>query len=47
MKLTPETMADVVAKLLRQNNEGEESRIQYLGKLTRPSERAECSILID
>lgn len=47
MKLTPETMADVAAELLRQNNWGEGARIQYLGWLTRPGERAEGSILIE
>ncbi|KAJ5369385.1 hypothetical protein N7509_013997 [Penicillium cosmopolitanum] len=40
MKLTPETMAD--AEQL-----GEGSKIQYLGWLTRPVERAEGSILIE
>ncbi|KAJ5766171.1 uncharacterized protein N7511_003787 [Penicillium nucicola] len=47
MKLTPETMANVAAELLRQNNWGEGARIQYLGWLTRPGERAEGSILIE
>lgn len=47
MKLTPETMADVAAELLRQNNWGEGSKIQYLGWLTHPGERAEGSILIE
>ncbi|KAI1829211.1 hypothetical protein DTO027I6_9892 [Penicillium roqueforti] len=47
MKLTPETMVDVAAELLRQNNWGEGSKIQYLGWLTRPGERAEGSILIE
>jgi hypothetical protein len=47
MKLTPETMANVAAELLRQNNWGEGSRIQYPGWLTRPGERAEGSILIE
>ncbi len=47
MKLTPETMADVAAELLRQNNWGEGARIQYLGWLTRPGIRAEGSILIE
>ncbi|KAI1829300.1 hypothetical protein DTO027I6_9813 [Penicillium roqueforti] len=47
MKLTLETMVDVAAELLRQNNWGEDSKIQYLGWLTRPGERAEGSILIE
>lgn len=47
MKLTPETMADAAAELLRQNNWGEGTRVQYLGWLTRPGERAEGSILIE
>ncbi|OQD72476.1 hypothetical protein PENDEC_c021G03617 [Penicillium decumbens] len=46
MRPTPETMADAAAELLRQNNWGEGSRIQYLGWLTRPGERPEGSILI-
>ncbi|ODM14295.1 hypothetical protein SI65_10292 [Aspergillus cristatus] len=47
MKLTPERMAEMAAELLRQNNWGEGSKIQYLGWLTRPGERAKGSILID
>ncbi|OQD64343.1 hypothetical protein PENANT_c433G03167, partial [Penicillium antarcticum] len=47
MKITPETMTDLAAELLRQNNWGEDSGIQYLGWLTRPGERAEGSILIE
>ncbi|KAI2669865.1 hypothetical protein LCP963914a_9885 [Penicillium roqueforti] len=47
MKLTPETMTDAAAELLRQNSWGEDSKIQYLGWLTRPGERAEGSILIE
>jgi hypothetical protein len=47
MKLTPETMADVSAALLRQNDWGEGAKIQYLGWLTRPGIRAEGSILIE
>ena len=47
MKVTPETMADVAAELLRQNNWGEGAKIQYLGWMTRPGERAEGSILIE
>jgi hypothetical protein len=47
MKLTPDTMADVAAELLRQNNWGEGAKIQYLGWLMRPGERAEGSILIE
>lgn len=47
MKLTPETMADVSAELLRQNDWGEGAKIQYLGWLTRPGIRAEGSVLIE
>ncbi|KAI1829206.1 hypothetical protein DTO027I6_9897 [Penicillium roqueforti] len=47
MKLTPETMVEVAAELLRQNDWGEDARIQYLGWLTRPGIRAEGSILIE
>ncbi|KAJ5111868.1 hypothetical protein NUU61_001498 [Penicillium alfredii] len=47
MRLTLETMADVATELLRQNNWGEGSKIQYVGWLTRPGERAEGSILIE
>ena len=47
MKLTPETMTDAAAELLRQNSWGEDCKIQYLGWLTRPGERAEGSILIE
>lgn len=47
MKLTPETMNEVAAELLRQNNWGDSARIQYLGLLTRPGIRAEGSILIE
>ena len=47
MKLTPETMADVSAELLRQNDWGKDAKIQYLGWLTRPGIRAEGSILIE
>ena len=47
MKLTPETMTDIAAELLRQNDWGESAKIQYLGWLTRPGIRAEGSILIE
>ena len=47
MKLTPETMADVSAELLRQNDWGEGAKIQYLGWLTRPGIRAEGPVLIE
>ncbi|KAJ5654923.1 hypothetical protein N7490_001926 [Penicillium lividum] len=47
MKLTPETMSHAAAELLRQNSWGEDSKIQYLGWLTRPGERADGSILIE
>ena len=47
MKLTPETMTDIAAELLRQNDWGEGAKIQYLGWLTRPGVRAEGSILIE
>lgn len=47
MKLTPEMMANAAAELLRQNSWGKDSKIQYLGWLMRPGERAEGSILIE
>lgn len=47
MKLSPETMVEVAAEVLRQNDCGEDARIQYLGWLTRPGIRAEGSILIE
>ena len=47
MKLTPETMADVSAELLRQKDWGGGAKIQYLGWLTRPGIRAEGSVLIE
>ncbi|KAI1829097.1 hypothetical protein CBS147337_10089 [Penicillium roqueforti] len=47
MKLSPEMMADAAAELLRQNSWEEDSKIQYLGWLTRPGERAEGSILVE
>ncbi|KAI3093269.1 hypothetical protein CBS147333_10111 [Penicillium roqueforti] len=34
MKLTPETMADVSTDLLKQNDWGEDAKIQYLGWMT-------------
>lgn len=47
IKITPETMADVSAELLRQNDWGGGAKIQYLGWLTRPGIRAESSVLIE
>ncbi|KAJ9349141.1 hypothetical protein DTO280E4_9142 [Paecilomyces variotii] len=47
MKLTPETMTNVAAELLAQNNWGEAARIQYVGWLKRPGARAEGSVLIE
>ena len=38
-EISPETMADVPAKLLRHNDWGEGAKIQYLGWLTRPGLR--------
>lgn len=47
MKLTSETMGDVAAELLKQNDWGDGAQIQYLSWLTRPGIRAEGSILIE
>ncbi|KAJ5121345.1 zinc knuckle domain protein [Penicillium bovifimosum] len=47
MKVSPETMASIATELLAQNNWGENAKIQYLGWMTRPGERAEGSILIE